>query len=99
MHAAIRPEVNVMITACQIRNFTIFLRKLDDNSFYLFQYFGYVGHDCDYNSHFRQLLHVGFKVAAEMGERFLYALKANEAIVARNVTNNLLERHIMPLFS
>ena len=51
-----------------------------------------------YNPHFRRLLHVGFKVAAEMGERFLEALKANEATIARNVTKNLLERHIMPIF-
>ncbi len=53
----------------------------------------------DYNRHFRQLIHVGFKIAAEMGTRYTSALKANEVIIARNVTNNLLERHIQPLFS
>src|ERR1700748_740937 len=47
-----------------------------------------------YNSSFRQLLHVGFKVAAKMGDRYLKALEANEEIVARNVTNNLWDRHI-----
>jgi tagaturonate epimerase len=52
----------------------------------------------DYNPNFRQLLHIGFKVAAEMGERFLQALKANESIVGQNVTKNLLERHIRPIF-
>ena len=58
-------------------------------------------HDQDnpaYNPSFRQLLHVGFKVAAKMGDRYLQALQANEAIVARNVTTNLYERHIRPVF-
>jgi len=54
--------------------------------------------DPAYNPNFRQLIHVGFKVAAEMGQRYLGALKANEAIIGRNVTENLLERHIKPLF-
>jgi hypothetical protein len=51
-----------------------------------------------YNSSFRQLLHVGFKVAAKMGDRYLKALEANEEVVARNVTTNLFERHIRPVF-
>ncbi len=51
-----------------------------------------------YNPSFRQLLHVGFKVAAKMGARYLDALEANEEIVARNVTANLFERHIKPIF-
>jgi hypothetical protein len=51
-----------------------------------------------YNQSFRQLLHVGFKVAAKMGGRYLKALEANEAIVAKNVTENLFERHIKPVF-
>lgn len=52
----------------------------------------------EYNPHFRQLLHVGFKVAAGMGRRFTGALEANEAIVARHVTENLLDRHLLPIF-
>ena len=52
----------------------------------------------DYNLHFRQLIHVGFKVAAEMQERFTDSLKDNETIIARNVTENLFERHILPIF-
>jgi hypothetical protein len=52
-----------------------------------------------YNPHFRQLIHVSFKVAAEMGGRYLAALRANEAIIARNVTENLFQRHILPIFS
>jgi tagaturonate epimerase len=51
-----------------------------------------------YNQSFRQLLHVGFKVAAKMGERYLKALEANEEVVARNVTTNLFDRHIKPVF-
>jgi hypothetical protein len=52
----------------------------------------------DYNLHFRQLLHVAFKAAAEMGDRYTNALRTNEAIIARNVTENLFDRHIKPIF-
>ncbi len=55
-------------------------------------------HNPAYNSSFRQLLHVGFKVASKMGQRYLGALEENEEIVARNVTTNLYERHIRPIF-
>jgi hypothetical protein len=51
-----------------------------------------------YNQSFRQLLHVGFKVAAKMGDRYLKALEANEEVVAKNVTTNLFERHIKAVF-
>lgn len=51
-----------------------------------------------YNAHFRQLLHVGFKIAAQMGERYTDALKEHKDVIAKNVTTNLLERHIRPLF-
>ncbi|HTV83691.1 MAG TPA: tagaturonate epimerase family protein [Acidobacteriaceae bacterium] len=51
-----------------------------------------------YNSSFRQLLHVGFKVAAKMGHRYLDLLEANEAVIAKNVTENLFDRHIAPVF-
>jgi len=51
-----------------------------------------------YNQSFRQLLHVGFKVAAKLEDRYLKALAANEEVVARNVTTNLFERHIRPVF-
>ncbi|HWY30940.1 MAG TPA: hypothetical protein VNX46_09310, partial [Candidatus Acidoferrum sp.] len=46
---------------------------------------------------FRQLLHVSFKVAAKFGDRYLKALKKHEEFVARNVTENLFERHMKPL--
>ncbi len=51
-----------------------------------------------YNSSFRQLLHVGFKIAAKMGDRYLRLLEDNETIIARNVTENLFDRHIAPVF-
>ena len=54
--------------------------------------------DARYNPSLRQLLHVGYKVAARMGERYLNMLEACEEAVARNVTENLYERHIKPLF-
>jgi hypothetical protein len=51
-----------------------------------------------YNSSLRQLLHVGFKVAAKMGRRYLDLLEANEPVIAKNVTENLYARHIAPVF-
>lgn len=52
-----------------------------------------------FNPSFRQLLHVSFKVAAKMGERYYNALKKHEAIIAKNVTENLFERHMKPIFA
>ena len=52
----------------------------------------------DYNLNFRQLLHVGYKVAVEMGDRYYQALKDNEEIIAKNVSENIFERHLKPLF-
>lgn len=54
--------------------------------------------DPAYNPSFRQLLHVGFKIAAKMGRRYLDLLEANEAVIAKNVTENLYKRHIAPVF-
>ena len=51
-----------------------------------------------YNPDFRQLIHVGFKVAAEMGARYLDALEKYEKIIAQNVTENLFTRHVKPIF-
>lgn len=51
-----------------------------------------------YNPHFRQLLHVGYKIAAEMGDRYYKALEAAEKEIAKNVKENLLERHIKRVF-
>jgi len=51
-----------------------------------------------YNMHFRQLLHIGFKIAADMEDRYLNALKEYEAVIAKHVCENLFERHIKRLF-
>jgi len=65
------------------------------------QYVGALRHEQKnplYNANIRQLIHVGFKVAAKMGPRYLNALKTYRADCARNVTGNLFDRHIKPLF-
>ncbi len=65
------------------------------------QYVGTLRHDQSnplYNSNFRQLLHVAFKVAAKMGSRYIDLLAANREVVAKNVTQNLYDRHIKPVF-
>lgn len=51
-----------------------------------------------YNPDFRQLLHCGYKVAAEFGDTYYSALKNNREIIASNVTENLFDRHIKHLF-
>jgi tagaturonate epimerase len=51
-----------------------------------------------FNPSLRQLIHVGFKVAAAMGDKYLKMLESCEASVSRNVTTNLYDRHIKPLF-
>jgi tagaturonate epimerase len=52
----------------------------------------------EFNPSVRQLLHVSFKLAAKKGPKYLDLLKANEAIVSKNVTENLYARHLRPLF-
>lgn len=51
-----------------------------------------------FNPDFRQLLHVGYKVAAELGQDYLNALEAHRASISRNVTENLYARHLCALF-
>ena len=65
------------------------------------QFTGALRHDQKhplFNSSFRQLLHVSFKLAAKKGQRYLDLLTANEEIVGQNVTENLYARHLRPLF-
>ncbi len=52
----------------------------------------------NYNPHLRQLLHVGYKIAADMGDEYLDALAKNEDVISKNVTENIYSRHIKPLF-
>lgn len=51
-----------------------------------------------YNSNFRQLLHCAYKIAAEEGNRFFDLLEKHRDKVEKNVTYNLYERHLKPLF-
>ena len=64
------------------------------------QYAAALRHDpkCrEFNPHVRQLLHIGYKIAAQQGPRYLKMLDACAETVARNVTQNLYERHLKPL--
>jgi hypothetical protein len=51
-----------------------------------------------FNPHVRQLLHVSFKLAAKQGTRYTDLLVANREIVGRQVTDNIYDRHLKPLF-
>jgi hypothetical protein len=51
-----------------------------------------------FNPHLRQLIHVGYKIAAQMGDHYLKMLDTCETTIARNVTDNLYGRHLKPLF-
>jgi hypothetical protein len=65
------------------------------------QYAGALRHDQSnplFNPHLRQLLHVGYKIAAKMGDRYTSMLESCEESISRNVTQNLFDRHIEPLF-
>jgi hypothetical protein len=64
------------------------------------QFTGALRHDQKnpaFNPSFRQLLHISFKVAAKIGGRYHAALKKYELVIAKNVTENLFERHMKPL--
>jgi tagaturonate epimerase len=52
----------------------------------------------DFNANVRQLLHVGFKLAAKRGKEYTDLLKEHREVVAKQVTDNLLIRHMKPLF-
>jgi hypothetical protein len=52
-----------------------------------------------YNPDFRQLLHVAYKIAAEMGTRFTDALNKYQDVIAQNVAENIYDRHIRRIFS
>jgi tagaturonate epimerase len=62
---------------------------------------GALNHDqkCSlYNPSLRQLFHIGYKVAAEMGKRFTDELVRSEKKIGEGVTNNLYDRHLRPIF-
>jgi len=52
----------------------------------------------NYNPNFRQLIHIAFKIAANLGTVYTDALKKHADVVGKQVTENLWERHIKILF-
>lgn len=51
-----------------------------------------------YNPELRQLFHIAYKIAAEMGQNYLDMLDRNEDVIAAHVTGNIFERHLKPVF-
>ena len=52
-----------------------------------------------YNPSFRQLIHVSFKVAAELKDEYIPALERSEAVIGREIEANIGERHVRRLFA
>jgi len=52
----------------------------------------------NYSKHFRQMLHVSYKIAAELGDKYLNALVKDKEKISENVQENILERHIKRIF-
>lgn len=53
----------------------------------------------DYNSNFRQLVHVAYKVAAELGDEYYGMLEKYADIVGACVEENIYDRHLKRLFN
>ncbi|MFN8258099.1 MAG: tagaturonate epimerase family protein [Bacteroidales bacterium] len=52
----------------------------------------------DYNPNFRQLIHVGYKMAVEHGDQYYAFLEKYPEIVGKQVFENLYNRHLCRLF-
>ena len=52
----------------------------------------------EFDSQLRQFMHCAYKVAAEKGTDYTNLLKKHKKTIGNNVTKNLYERHIAPLF-
>ena len=52
-----------------------------------------------YNPSFRQLIHVSYKIAAELADEFLPALEKHTDVIGEQITANLCDRHVARLFS
>ena len=52
-----------------------------------------------YNQNFRQLIHVSFKIAAELKDEFLPALEKYTDVIGEQITENHCQRHIKRLFA
>ena len=53
----------------------------------------------DYNPNFRQLIHVAYKVAAEMGSEYTDLLVKYADVIGRCVEENIYDRHLRRLFN
>jgi hypothetical protein len=53
----------------------------------------------DYNPNFRQLIHVGYKVASEMGTGYTDLLKKYADVIGSCVEENIYDRHLKRLFN
>ena len=53
----------------------------------------------DYNPNFRQLIHVAYKVAAELGETYTGLLEKHADVVGACVEENIYDRHLKRLFN
>jgi hypothetical protein len=51
-----------------------------------------------FNIHFRQMVHISFRLAAEKQPQYLALLKSNRSSIESHVTDNIFKRHIEPLF-
>ena len=52
-----------------------------------------------YNPSFRQLVHVSFKVAAELKDEFIPALERSADVIGREIEANICDRHVRLLFA
>lgn len=52
-----------------------------------------------YNPSFRQLIHVSYKIAAELGDEYYPALEKHSEVIGEQVIENICERHIRILFN
>ncbi len=53
----------------------------------------------EYNPNMRQLVHVGYKLAAHKGDAYLALLKEHSEIIGECVYENIYERHLKRLFA
>ena len=53
----------------------------------------------EYNPDVRQLIHVGYKIAAQMGRRYTDMLRRLAEQIAPHITDNIYRRHIVPVFA
>ncbi|MBO7117732.1 MAG: hypothetical protein J6V81_03545 [Bacteroidales bacterium] len=52
-----------------------------------------------FNPSFRQLIHVSYKIAAELGDEFYPALEKYADVIGKEIEDNLCVRHVSRLFS